>query len=362
MRIPPEITRQTIVRLLGLTDYEEQQSLFKRAYAVKVETLGKRVNLRGLIEFSNQCSKNCLYCGIRSGNQAVQRYTMTDSEVLQVVRQARSNQLNGVVLQSGERSDADFIDRITQLIRAIRRETDDQFRITLSVGEQTSETYRQWFQAGAQRYLLRIETSDEKLYERIHPLDGKHSFEKRLSCLDAIQKAGFQTGTGVMIGLPGQTLEQLADDLLFIQRKGIDMVGMGPYLEHAQTPMYTRQEARLSMLQRFELSLRMIAVLRLMMPTINIASTTALQTIIPTGREMGLKAGANVLMPNLTPDAYRKAYLLYENKPSLDKDVEQNLHALLQRVQDIGEHVNTSDYGDSRQYLNRITTNNTSEL
>jgi biotin synthase len=353
MKMETELTRQKIIRLLSLTNFEEQQSLFKRAYAVKVDLFGRKVNLRGLIEFSNECRKNCLYCGIRSGNSNAHRYTMTDDEILKVVDFARSKGLTGIVLQSGECSDAAFVNHITELISKIKEATDEAFRITLSIGEQLAETYQKWFDAGAQRYLLRIESSDETLYRSIHPEDGMHSFATRLRCLDSIQQAGFQTGTGVMIGLPGQTVEHLADDLLFIQRKGIDMVGMGPYIEHIRTPMFKRKELRMPLLERFELSIRMIAVLRLLMPTINIASTTALQSIIPTGREFGLKAGANVLMPNLTPVQYRKSYLLYENKPFLNQEAEETLENLLSRIEKIGEHVVYQDYGDSNYYINR---------
>lgn len=361
MRIESTLTKPMIVRLLSTTEGDAQLALFKRAYAVKVETLGKNVHLRGLIEFSNQCRKNCLYCGIRSGNASAHRYTMADEEILEVVALARAKDLTGVVLQSGERNDADFVNRITALIRQIKKATDEAFRITLSVGEQSEEVYKRWFDAGAQRYLLRMETTDEKLYHTIHPNDGLHSFETRLRCLENIQKAGFQTGTGVMIGLPGQTIESLADDLLFIQQKGIDMVGMGPYLEHAQTPMFEFKESRLPLLERFELSLRMIAVLRLLMPTINIASTTALQSIIPTGREFGLKAGANVLMPNLTPVDYRKHYVLYKNKPHVDVEAAENLENLFQRIRLMGERVVYNDFGDSRQYINRQITFKTQE-
>ncbi len=353
MKTEMELSRQKIIHLLAQTDHDEQQSLFKRAYAVKVDLLGKKVNLRGLIEFSNQCQKNCLYCGIRSGNANFHRYSMTDEEILNVVDFAKSKNLTGIVLQSGERSDSEFIHRITELITKIKKATDESFRITLSIGEQLADTYKQWFDAGAQRYLLRIETSNETLYKSIHPNDALHSFEARLRCLDSIQQIGFQTGTGVMIGLPGQTIENLADDLLFIQRKGIDMVGMGPYLEHAQTPMFHWKEMRMPLLERFELSLRMIAVLRLLMPNINIAATTALQSIVPNGREYGLMAGANVLMPNLTPVQYRKSYLLYENKPCLEKEADENLENLYVRIQKIGEQVVFNDHGDSRYYLNR---------
>jgi len=351
-----EMSRQKIIRLLSLTSQEEQQSLFQRAYAVKVDQHGKNVHFRGLIEFSNQCRKNCLYCGIRSGNTHVHRYWMTDEEILQVVELAKAKGLTGVVLQSGERTDSDFVHRITTLIKKIKKTTSLDFRITLSIGEQTPETYQKWFEAGAQRYLLRIETTNETLYNSIHPNDKLHSFETRLNCLDRIQQTGYQTGTGVMIGLPGQTEEHLADDLLFIQQKGIDMVGMGPYLEHAQTPMSELTEKRWPLFSRFECSLRMIAVLRLMMPTIHIASTTALESVIPTGRELGLKAGANVLMPNLTPLNYRREYLLYENKPCLVFNADENFENLLLRVRKSGEQVVYNDYGDSRYFINRHKT------
>lgn len=347
------MTRQKIIHLLSLTDNEEQQSLFKSAYAVKENLQGKKVHLRGLIEFSNVCRKDCLYCGIRCSNMEVDRYSMMDEEILQVVDFAWLKGLTGVVLQSGERNDVAFVNRITNLISKIRKHTDEAFRITLSLGEQLTETYQKWFEAGAQRYLLRIETSNEKLYKSIHPNDALHSFETRLNCLDSIQKVGFQTGTGVMIGLPGQTVQNLADDLLFIQTKGIDMVGMGPYLEHIQTPMYKNQEVRIPIMERFELSLRMIAVLRLLIPTINIASTTALQSIVTTGKEDGLLAGANVLMPNLTSVIYKKSYQLYENKPGLELDANKTLEVLMQNIQKIGEQVVYEDHGDSKYFLNR---------
>jgi len=347
------MTKQQIIQLLSLTDNEEQQSLFQSAYAVKVNLQGKKVHLRGLIEFSNVCRKNCLYCGIRCDNAEVVRYSMTDEEILQVVDFARFKGLTGVVLQSGERNDAAFVNRMTNLISKIKKHTDEAFRITLSNGEQLAETYQKWFDAGAQRYLLRIETSNEKLYKSIHPDDELHSFETRLDCLESLQNIGFQTGTGVMIGLPGQTNEHLADDLLFIKDLGIDMVGMGPYLEHVQTPMAANQEMRTMVVDRFMLSLRMIAVLRLLVPTINIASTTALQSVLPSGCEDGLRAGANVVMPNLTPITYRKQYRLYENKPGLDLDAEETMNDLLHRIPLMGEQVAYDDPGDSNYFLNR---------
>ena len=349
-----ELSRQDIIRLLSITDKGDQELLIKKAYSIKESTIGRKVYLRGLIEFSNYCRKNCYYCGIRSGNNKVARYSLSDDEILQVVEFAQKNQLKGIVLQSGELSSLDFTERITELITKIKNATNPEFRITLSLGEQSLETYQRWFDAGAQRYLLRIETSSEDLYKKIHPADGLHSFKVRLRCLENIQKAGYMTGTGVMIGLPFQTIENLTDDLLFIKERDIDMVGMGPYLEHADTPLYDHKDLLMPLMERFNLSIRMIAVLRIMMPDINIASTTALQSIVPLGRELGLKAGANVMMPNITPLKYRRRYILYDNKPCIDGEADDCLDCLEKRIEMIGEEIARNDYGDSKHFINRI--------
>jgi len=349
-----ELSREDIIRLLSITERNEHERLIKHAYSIKEQNIGRKVYLRGLIEFSNHCKKNCLYCGIRSGNTKVNLYTMTDEEILNIVDFAVKNRFTSIVLQSGEQQSEEFTDRISKLIHKIKQATNPEFRFTLSLGEQSSfETYKAWFEAGAQRYLLRIETSSEELYRKIHPDNKLHDFKTRLQCLENIQKAGFQTGTGVMIGLPFQTIENLADDLLFLKQMDIDMVGMGPYLEHADTPLYEYRDSLIPLNDRFNLSLRMIAVLRILMPNINIASTTALQSIVPMGREHGLKAGANVLMPNLTPGKYRGNYLLYDNKPCIDEEADDCIDCLASRVQMIGEEIAYNDVGDSNHYKKR---------
>ena len=349
----PELSKADIIRLLSITDSSEQEELVRKAYSIKEKTIGRNVYLRGLIEFSNRCQKNCLYCGIRNGNSKVIRYSLDDDEILEVTDFAVNNQFTGIVLQSGEQNNADFTKRITGLITRIKEATNPEFRITLSLGEQSFNTYKAWFDAGAQRYLLRIETSNEALYKRVHPNNEMHSFKTRLHCLETIQKIGYQTGTGVMIGLPFQTIENLAGDLLFLKQMNIDMVGMGPFLEHADTPLFQFQDSLLPLNERFNLSLRMIAVLRIMMPDINIVATTALQSIAPMGREQGLKAGANVLMPNLTPGKYRGYYLLYENKPCIDEDADECLDCLANRVKMVGEEIRYSEFGDSKHYIER---------
>jgi biotin synthase len=348
-------SKADIIRLLSINLQSEQDELLHQADKVKDKTVGRKVYLRGLIEFSNRCRKNCFYCGIRSENTKVNRYSLTDEEILEVTDFAVKNQFTGIVLQSGEQSNRDFTHRITNLIIRIKKATQPELRITLSVGEQSFDTYRQWFDAGAERYLLRIETSSEELYRKIHPNNPLHSFKTRLHCLENIQKIGYQTGTGVMIGLPFQTTENLADDLLFIKEMNIDMVGMGPYLEHADTPLYMYKNSLLPLYDRLNLSLRMIAVLRILMPDINIVATTALQAITPMGREMGLKAGANVLMPNLTPAKYRGNYLLYDNKPCIDEDADECIDCLANRVKMIGEEIAYTNYGDSIHFTKRET-------
>lgn len=348
-----ELSKEDIVSLLSLTNKEDHDTLIKKAYSIKESCVGKKDYVRGLIEFSNQCKKNCLYCGIRAGNTKVNRYSIPDEEILQVIEFAQKNKFTGIVLQSGEQNNIDFTKRITELIIKIKKATTPEFRITLSLGEQSFETYKEWFDAGAQRYLLRIEASDEELYKKIHPDNELHNYKTRLECLENTKRAGYQTGTGVMIGLPFQTIENLADDLLFIKKMNIDMVGMGPYLEHADTPLYKYKAMLLPLTERFNLSLRMIAVLRIMMPYINIAATTALQSIMPMGRERGLKAGANVLMPNLTPGKYRKSYLLYENKPCIDEEADECLDCLSHRVKMVGEEIAYDEFGDSKHFIKR---------
>jgi biotin synthase len=314
---------------------------------------GKEVYYRGLVEFSNICTKDCYYCGIRKSNGNVERYDLSDDAIVEAARFACRNRYGSMVLQSGERDDPHFVERIDTLLQTIKKETDGKVGITLSLGEQTEETYRRWFKSGAHRYLLRIETSDESLYRQLHPDNDKHRFHKRLDCLKTIQKVGYQTGTGVMIGLPGQTLNHLAKDLLFMKDFDIDMVGMGPYIEHEETPLFERRAELWSRQERFLTSLNMVALLRLMMPDINIAATTAMQAIDPVGREKAIQAGANVIMPNITPSNHRKDYLLYQDKPCIDEGADDCSNCLSIRLEMIGHKPGFDRWGDSPHYYTR---------
>lgn len=338
---------------LLLTEGEDRILLLKAAAARKLETVGRKVYFRGLIEFSNICAKDCLYCGIRKSNEKVMRYELTDHEILEACRFAWQNRFGSVVLQSGELSSPAFVNRISHLLQSVKKLSKGELGITLSCGEQSPETYHRWFESGAHRYLLRIESSDRKLYESIHPKNEYHLFEKRLECLAVLKQCGYQVGTGVMIGLPFQTMEHLAADLLFMKKLDVDMVGMGPYIEHADTPLTQSGYGLLSKEERFGLTLKMIAILRLMMPDINIAAATSLQAIDPAGREKALKTGANILMPNLTPTMYRKEYQLYEGKPCLDEDAELCSNCLDARIELAGCEVGYDEWGDSKHFFNR---------
>lgn len=309
--------REGLAAAIACEDAAFEAALREEAYRVKVDTIGPEVYLRGLIEISNICVKDCLYCGIRR-DISCPRYELSEEEVLSAARTAAGRRFGSVVIQGGERTDAAFIRRITRLLKAIKEiDTGDDppLGITLSLGEQSREVYEEWFDAGAHRYLLRIEASNPDLYRKIHPED--HSYDRRLQALYDLKEIGYQAGTGAMIGMPFQTAEDLADDLLFYKQFDAPMVGMGPYNPHPQTPLTLSGAPYPSAERRFALGLKMIALLRLLMPDINIAAATALEVLYPRGREKGLLSGANVFMPNVTPQEQLVKYNLYDRKTSL---------------------------------------------
>ena len=341
-----------IAALLALTDPDDLAALHRAAYAVKVRHIGKQVSLRGIIEMGNVCAKNCFYCGIRAGNGAVSRFQLDEQTVLRAARRNLELGYGSLVLQSGEiESEAHtaFIERLLHQITAL---SDGAQGITLSLGEQSRETYARWRAAGAHRYLLRIETSSHELYTRLHPAD--HRFDRRVDCLRSLRDCGYQVGSGVMIGLPGQTVDHLAADVLFFRDHDLDMIGMGPYLPHPDTPLgreraFTPGDAA----RQLRLGLNMIAVTRLFLHDTNIAATTALQALADDGREQGLLAGANVIMPNVTDTEYRSRYQLYANKPCLDENAAQCRTCLAARIAVIGETILWNQRGDSPHFFAR---------
>ena len=344
-----DLSFEDIKFLLSLSNKTEMQDLFEKAYRIKSDLIGKKVYFRGIIEFSNICEKDCYYCGIRKSNLSQKRYFMTEDEILSAADWAFKNNYGSIVLQSGENTSQAFITFIEKIIIGIKKLSDNKLGITLSLGEQLDSVYRKWFAAGAHRYLLRIETSNEELYGKLHP--EKHSFKKRLNCLRHIRNAGYQLGTGVMIGLPFQTIDDLANDILFFKEINADMIGMGPYIVHKDTPLaeslpgFERIKA-----YQLNLALKMIAITRIFLKDVNIASTTALQSLNPTGREMGLLAGANIIMPNITETKYRAAYQLYDNKPCLDENSSMCRSCLEKRISSIGETIAYGEWGDSKHF------------
>lgn len=347
---PYALSRAELAELLSLEREDELTALYQAAYRVKLRYIGKNVSLRGLVEMGNICAKDCFYCGIRKSNCATERFQLDPDAVIRMAKWAYDAHYGSVAIQSGEIESDRHTETILYILGEIRKFSDGKLGVTLSLGEQTEDVYRRWRDAGAHRYLLRIEEADPELYAKLHPAD--HSYTRRVECLSILKKLSYQVGSGVMIGLPGQTVEHLADDVLFYAEKDLDMIGMGPWLPHPQTPLgegfADTPEFRAAQLKK---GIKMIAVTRLFLHNVNIAATTALQTLAPDGREQGILAGANVIMPNVTDTAYRKNYQLYTGKPNLDENSEDARMNLNQSLAAIGENILWDQRGDSPHYF-----------
>jgi len=350
VRAGDNVTRDDLALLLEAPEGEAQDVLHAVAYEVKSREVGRVVYLRGLIEMSNVCRRNCNYCGIRRDNRDVDRFTLTAKEIVAGAVRAHKFGYGSVVLQGGERQDPGHIAFITDILARIHAATRHELAITLSLGEQTEETYRRWREAGAHRYLLRMETTDADLYLALHPDDPDR--ESRRRCLDFLRDEGYHVGTGVMIGLPGQTTQHLAEDLLFFRDQDVDMIGMGPFIPHDDTPL-GGHAAGFDGDRQVQLGLNMIACTRLLLPNANIASTTALQALHDRGRELGLLAGGNVIMPNVTDTKFRAAYQLYNGKPSLQENAAQTRLKLDAAIARIGETIGYGEKGHAPRALTR---------
>jgi len=334
--------------LLELTGPKEIEALRREAHWATLLHCGITVFFRGIIEFSNICTCDCCYCGIRRSNRDVVRYQLAKAQILRQAKWCAERGFGSVVLQSGERRDARFVDFVTDVVRTVKKETrcsllPDGLGITLCVGEQSRETYARFFEAGAHRYLLRIETSSPRLFRRWHPAD--QTFEQRHRCLSHLRSIGYQVGNGVMIGAPWQTSADLADDVAFFKEMDVDMIGMGPYIPHHAAPLANVDvEPPAVRLQR---ALSTIAVVRLVLRDVNIAATTALQTLSPLGRERGLDFGANVIMPQVTSPDFRKQYTLYDAKPCDNETDPGFQNTLEKRIRNLGREVGRNRWGDS---------------
>ena len=347
------MTQTELLDWLRETNEERLKELYRLADEVRHRNVGDEVHLRGLIEFSNICVRQCAYCGLRAGNRKLRRYRMTADEMLDCARRAVAFGYGTVVLQSGEDPGIET-EWMAQVIRRIKAET--PLAVTLSLGERGEDDFQVWRRAGADRYLLRFETSNRALFERIHPsLPGKHS--DRFALLRQLRKLGYEAGSGVMIGIPGQTYEDLARDIEWFRQLDLDMIGVGPYLPHPGTPL-GQAEARLRASDGEQvphteaMGYKVVALTRLVCPKTNIPSTTALATLNQDeGRELGLLRGGNVIMPNVTPPAYRALYEIYPSKACMDEtdDFHTELH---RRIEAIGRTVGEGR-GDSPNWRQR---------
>ena len=329
------LTAEEYRSLLLCEDTTTYVYLQKKAQQTTIDRFGNAVFIRGLIEISNRCRNNCLYCGIRKGNTMVSRYALSRETILSCCREGHALGFRTFVLQGGEDvSQTD--DWVTETVSAVRKEFPD-CAITLSLGEKSKEAYQRFFEAGANRYLLRHETFNETHYQELHP--SEMSRNHRLRCLEWLKEIGYQTGTGIMVGSPGQTIDHLVEDLLFIERFHPEMIGIGPFIPHAETPFANKPAGSI------KLTLKLLSILRLMHPSALIPATTALASLSSDGRERGILAGANVVMPNLSPSSVREKYSLYNQKVAFGSEAAEGLKLLEEQLNKIGYTI-SNERGD----------------
>lgn len=311
---------------------ELAEYLFEKARAVRIENYGYDVYIRGLIEFTNYCGNDCFYCGIRKSNREVGRYRLTKEQILECCSVGYDLGFRTFVLQGGE-DEYYTDDLIVDIIRSIKIRYPD-CAVTLSIGERSYDSYRAFFDAGADRYLLRHETANTEHYRKLHP--KSLSPDNRKQCLYNLKEIGYQVGCGFMVGSPFQNADCLVEDLLFIKKLNPHMVGIGPYIPHHATPFANKEAGTL------ELTLFLIGIIRLMLPDVLLPATTALGTIHPKGRELGILAGANVVMPNLSPKSVREKYMLYDNKICTGDEAAECISCMHRRMESIGYHITVS--------------------
>ncbi len=318
------MNRQELIDILS--DNTKNDWLFKEADRIRHENVGDEVHLRGLIEFSNICKRQCKYCGLRSPNKKVERYRILKDEIIKSAKNAVNMGYRTIVLQSGE-DDYYDTDKMVEIIREIKKL---DLALTLSIGEKTYDEYKAFKEAGADRYLLRIETTDEELYKEMHP---NASYENRVRCLQDIKSLGFETGSGCLVGLPNQTIESLANDILFFKELDADMIGIGPFIPHEQTPLKDANKGD------FWLALKVMALTRINLSDINIPATTAMETLNPNGRLIALQSGANVVMPNVTSTEYRAKYEIYPGKICINDQPEKCRGCIEAKIKSIGRTI-----------------------
>lgn len=320
------LTKSEIIELLN----SDGKELYKYSDRVRQENVGDGVHLRGLIEFSNICKCSCKYCGLRSPNNRADRYRLEPDDIIKYAQNGVELGYKTVVLQSGEDNYYNT-DKLCHIISEIKK---NDIAITLSIGERTREEYQAFKDAGADRYLLRIETTDKELYKFLHP---HMDFNNRVRCLKDIKDIGYEVGTGCLVGLPNQTIDSLADDILFFKSLDADMVGIGPFIPHPETPLKGKLNPK-----NFDMALKVMAITRLILPDINIPATTAMETINPMGRIIALQSGANVVMPNILDSEYKVKYEIYPNKICLNEHSGKCRNCIEGKINSIGRYVSST--------------------
>lgn len=322
-----EFSRNDIIEILK--DDSNNDWLFSLADKTREEYVGDEVHLRGLIEFSNICKRQCKYCGLRCEDKFIDRYRISKENIISYAEHAVNMGYKTIVLQSGE-DEYYNTDLMCEIIEGIKKLG---VALTLSIGEKTYEEYKAFKEAGADRYLIRIETTDKTLYNQMHP---NMDFDNRVGCLEDLGRLGYEVGTGCLVGLPNQTIESLADDILFFKEINADMVGIGPFIPHPHTPLKD------SATGSFTLALKVMALTRILLKDINIPATTAMETLNPNGRIIALQSGANVVMPNVTTTEYRAKYEIYPNKICINENPDKCKGCISAKIQSIGRTVSTS--------------------
>lgn len=335
-----QIDKDLLISLI--TAQDEEDIIRKTAEQTRRAVYGTDVYIRGLIEFTNVCKNNCYYCGLRCGNSKVERYRLSKEQIWQCCEDGYKLGFRTFVLQGGE--DSHFDDNaICEIVSGIKERHPD-CAVTLSIGEKSKESYKQYFDAGADRYLLRHETANDEHYAKLHPAQLSAANRKR--CLYDLKEIGFQVGSGFMVGSPYQTVENLAEDLLFLKELGPHMVGIGPFIPHKDTPFGNESAGRL------DLTLRLLSLIRIMLPNVLLPATTALATLRHDGRQLGILAGANVVMPNLSPQENRKNYALYNNKADTGAESAEGLEKLAENMREIGYNIKVTR-GDRKGSLRK---------
>lgn len=327
-----------LLRDIELLFNREPEELYHSARTIREKTLGKEVHIRALLEFSNCCQNNCLYCGLRKNNRLVQRYQLSKEAIISLAKKADQEDYGTIVLQSGEYED--YTEELTEIIQEIKSKTN--LAITLSLGEHSKDTYVAWRKAGADRYLLKIETTNENLYSRLRP---ECSLRKRISCLYNLRELGYQVGSGIIIGLPGQTIDDITRDLLFLKELDVEMLAIGPLIPHKNTPLNMSRKGSL------ELTLKTIAIGRIMLPYAHIPATTALRSLDSTAQAQALAIGANVLMLGITPKQFKEYYQIYPTSKPM------NLASAKELIESLGYTVGEGKGHSPKSPWKEVTTN-----